>query len=247
VLNVDRKGPQREALCSRHKNGVITQADYGQHELRFYSVVAEDDVFLKRWLVDNAFDPHQLTCDQLKARGVDIGRDYAKNTNFGVIYDVSPTGLEDKYDIPKEQGKILLREWEVLHPALGRFRKKCIREIFDKGYVESVFGMRRHARDPSDRHEQRSLINFLIQHPAAFICFVAMLEAEEKMRAARMKSVIDMQVHDSIRVDTHPKELSRVKKILKDAMLSRGYLKYMVHVPKHPIPLAVDIKVGEHM
>jgi DNA polymerase-1 len=247
LLNVDRTGSQRVALDSRFDRGKILQGDYAQHELRTYAVVAEDEIFIRAWKKNPKMDPHGLTKKDMEAKGVELTRDNAKNTNFGIIFGITESGLLEKYLIPIKHGRELLSTWKEVHPWLERYWNGIDQEIRNHGYTESVVGMRRHVLHRDNPHERRSAYNFGIQHFAAFICFLAMMGLDRMMIKRKMKSVIDMNVHDSIRIDCHPKEVRSCKKMTEDAMLGVNYQKYLVRDLPCDIPLGVDIKVGEHM
>lgn len=243
LQNVDREGEQRKAMVSRFPNGVMLQADYAQHELRIYAAVAGDLLFLKAF--GKGIDAHQQTCDQLNRAGIKTDRPTAKNVNFAVTYDITAGGLYEKYRIPKKYGAELIDGFHQTHPWLAQYHQDIEEELKEFGYVENMFGFRRHLGGRQTGRERRQAINSPIQGPACFITFLSMVEIEKYL--STMRSQLVLQIHDSNVIDCHPKEVGKIEKAVKKIMLGVDYWKFAKGKLKHDIPLGVDIKKGKHL
>lgn len=230
MQNVSRDAKHKPAFTSRFPRGKIIIADFSQHELRIYASIAGEHKMLD--MFSSGADFHQLTADVL---GRD--RNTSKNCNFGVIYDISPQGLEEKYQIPVEEGRELIKKWKETFPCIPQLHKNIRDEMKRLGYVETLLGRRRHVSNPSNGHELRQGYNCVAQTPAAELCFIAMLRLQKAFDSRKMKALLILQVHDSIVVDSPKNEVSVVTMLLKSSMLAHP----------HGIPLAVEVKVQESL
>lgn len=238
LQNIDREGPQRVCLTSRWPRGRIVQADFEQHELRCYAAVTEARGLLKALKVK---DPHQATADEMSKAGVPTDRSRAKNLNFAVIYGASAWKLEKEYHIPVATGKQLIRQWKELYPEIALYHQSLERDMAKGGLLENCFGLTRHLNNPLDVHQVKQAYNFDGQSVAVIICYRAMLKVAAELRKLKMKSLLILQIHDSIVVDTYPGETTAVRRILKKAMLDKTGLPPELK----DLPLAIDIKSGE--
>jgi DNA polymerase-1 len=188
----------------------------------------------EKWIIegfkDPDFDPHQLMADRIGCT-----RTKAKNINFSLIYDISPHGLNTRYDIPIKEGKELKEAWQKECPAICKYHERQRKTLAEKGYVENFFGWRRHlSKNPSD-HEVRQAYNFPIQNAAVVIGYQAMLEIQRRLQS--LKALLIGQIHDSIILDVPKREINKVIKICTECMLNIDV----------GIPLGVDAKVGDHL
>lgn len=246
LQNVDREGPQRTAMVSRFPGGKIIQGDYAQHEFRVNAARTGDLGFLEE-LTKSDSDPHQKTCDEILAMGVDIDRPTAKNVNFAVLYMGTEYALNAKYHIPRRRGKELIEAWHQAHPLQRVMYREVEHSLRTKGYSENIFGVRRHMEGNLNDHQIRQAINAEIQGPAAFILDLAMLDLDQCFKKNKMRSVIVLQIHDSIVVDSPRNETKDSAEMMKWAMESVDYKRFTKGRLKHDIPLAVDVKVQEHL
>ncbi len=245
LMNLDRDGPQRSVLVSRHRGGKIVQLDFSQHELRILAVITEDPAFLRAF--ENGEDPHQLTCDGIRALGVDCDRPRGKNINFGVIFDITEHGLWDQFDIPEAQGKALIDAWYRLHPNTGARHDLLEKQMKERGWVEDVFGCRRHLENPKDGHQRRQAYNYEIQGAAVRICYLAMIEIDRWVRENDLRSRIIFHGHDSVALDSPAGEVKRVAENIARIATGLNLKPWTGKRLPVPIPLAVEVKIGDHL
>ena len=227
-------------MVSRFKGGSIGQWDYAQHELRIQAAVAGCSSMLKAFR--QGVDLHQETCDKLRAQRIELDRPTAKNVNFALIYDITPWGLNLTYGIPMDLGKQIKTAWFKEYPEIHDYHLWLNQQMRDHYYVESIFGWRRHIRNPNDGHERRQAYNQPIQNAAIVIMYLAMLKISAMLED--MKSLIIMQVHDNVVLDIHPKERKKIEKQVPKFMLNPGHERFSNDQLKEPIPLAVDAQIG---
>ena len=90
------------ALFVPRPGNVFVQADYSQIELRVMASLTKDPVFLDAFA--RGVDPHAETA--AKRNGIRVSqvskemRSRAKNVNFGVLYGISPQGMDSQFGIP---------------------------------------------------------------------------------------------------------------------------------------------------
>ena len=179
--------------------------------------------------------------------GVVVERVKAKAANFSACYDGTEIGLYKKYDIPVPEGKALLRGFYKINPEVKAYHKHCDACIKEEGYVESIFGWRRHLPKDSNKHQRRQGYNQPIQNAAAVITYLSMLGIDRMLREQKLRSLMILNVHDSIGFDCPGKEVKKVAKWAKHIMMNVDYRKFTGDRLKVDIPLAVDVKTGEHL
>lgn len=256
LQNLDRKskkfawkGIQKTVLVSRHKGGKIVQLDLKQGELRVAAAQTGDEAFLHGWATNPQYDPHQDTSDAIQKLGVECDRDKAKNVNFSIIYTITPHGLYEKYKIPKAHGSQIIPAWYKVHPRFTHFHNQCWKSVEKHGYVESIFGWRRHfdGFDWNDHHMKAMIVNFPIQNACVVICYLGMLAIENWLRNARMKSQVILQVHDSIVMDCPAKEAKQVAMKAQQLVEGLDLKPWVGNRLRHRIPIGCDVKIGDHL
>lgn len=243
--NIAREGVERKVMRSRFRGGKIVQLDYNQHELRVLAAVACEDNMLQAFLEGK--DIHNHTLIELKKFMKRVDRVGAKAANFSAVYGGTERGLYQKYEIPESEGKKLLQYWYKSYPAIKILHDVYEESIRKHGYVESIFGWRRHLPKNANKHEIRQGYNQPIQNAAAVITYLAMIEINRMLREKKMRSVMILNVHDSIGFDCPNPEVRSLSSRAKKIMLNVDYMRFTGNRLKRKIPLAVDVKVGEHL
>ena len=237
LFNIDRKGPQKKHLVSRFTGGSILQFDYSQHELRCGATIVGCSAMLDTFA--KGVDIHQRTCDIFASHGVRTVRDRAKNCNFAVIYECVAETLFREYGIPRKEGGLLIRTWNEAYPEFMEAHEVWWNEMCTFGNVESIFGWRRRKGD------RRQTCNFPIQNPAFLILALALIEAMKFI--ATMRCHLILPIYDSLIFDAPSREVARLEKHIPRIMLGVNYRKFTKGRLKQEIPLAVDVKKGEHL
>jgi len=246
MQNVDRDGVQRLCLVSRFPRGKIIQYDYKAHEYRIKAAEAGETKLLKQ-LSDSSFDPHEETRTLLRTKyEIVVDRPRAKNVNFSVIYGISPHGLFGKYEIPIKDGQLIIPAWYKLYPRIKAHNDLILKNYEEKREVESIFGWKRRFKPVElvdlgsrkfDAHQRNQALNFGTQNAAVVICYMGMLALDRWLTRHRMKSIIIHQIHDSVVVDAHPKEVKALEREVPEVLTN-------LKLPMR-IPLAVEAKVGD--
>jgi len=244
LQNVDRKGAQRTAMVSRFKNGKILQFDYSQHEMRCDAAIAGVE-----WMLDaykHGRDLHDETVKRLADIGIHTDRPRAKNVNFSVLYEISPAGLHEQYGIPEAEGRVLLKSWLKMSPEQVRYYGRVRDQMESNKCVTNIFGHKRHVHRTHSRRELRQGGNFGIQSVAFEICGMSMIAAEEYL--TDMKSLLILQIHDSVVIDAHPSEVKRLMRVMPKIMEQVDWKSFCPKKKDRELPLMLkaDAKADVH-
>jgi uracil-DNA glycosylase family 4 len=241
---------------------VLGSADYSQVELRILAALSGDDNLLRAFR--EGLDPHVLGAsrawkipyDELYA-GYKAGdrkcsdiRDSAKNLNFGIVFGITPRGLQAQMELrglkyTLDECAQLIHMW--LHetfPGIGSFIQETHEMAKREGLTRTVMGHIRYApavwsSTPSIREEAlRQLVNFRIQGTAAEV-----LKAGLRDLWRRGKSTLDA-VGTRILMSVHDENLF----LVRDNDTARGTTAMVVETyMENPIPLPNGIEITTAM
>jgi DNA polymerase-1 len=217
-------------------------ADYNQFELRLSAVMANDKELIESF--NNNEDIHARTAAQLY--GVPIEevtkdmRRHAKTVNFGILYGMSPHGLQAATGMTFAEAREFIKKYFELRKPVAEYIENTVQKALKEGFVETIFGRRRPTPDLKSSNfavregAKRAAMNMPIQGTEADIMKLAMLAVEEKLTGLGEQL---LQIHDSILVECSAENAEKVSVILKEIM--EGI---------HPLPvnLKVDVSVGSN-
>jgi DNA polymerase I len=240
----------RKAFVAK-KDNVLISADYNQIEMRILADLA-DVKELKKAFKNNE-DIHSLTASQIF--NVDIKkidkdqRRKAKAINFGIIYGISQYGLAKQINVSNYEAEDFLNSYFAKFPEIKIYMDNTIKFCRKSGYVNNIFGRRSHFNGINDKNynvrnfQERAAINAPIQGSASEIMRLAMIRLNKKLSEQKsLKSRMLLQIHDELIFEVKKDEISKMKKIIQDEMMS------VVNSDFHSfsIPLTVDINSGEN-
>jgi DNA polymerase-1 len=222
----------------------LLSADYSQIELRILAHVSGEpklrEAFARGEDIHTATaaevlgkDPATLTKDE---------RNVAKMINFGIVYGISAFGLSENLDIPKEQAQAYIDAYLARFPLVQAFIARTIAQAGEDGYATSLLGRRRPVPELRAMNRQtrgfgeRVAVNFVMQGSNADIIKVAMVRIHERLRAEGRGARLVLQVHDELLLEVPETEVSKVRELVREEMVSA--------YPLDPA-LAVDIGVGD--
>ncbi len=224
---------------------VLLDADYSQIELRVLAHMSGDEALISAYR--EAADIHRMTASQVFHVPFDevtsLQRRNAKAVNFGIVYGISSFGLSQDLSISRKEAQEYIERYFETYPKIKEFLDHLVRDGKEKGYVETMFGRRRPMPElKSSNFMQRSFgervaMNAPIQGTAADIIKIAMNRVRERLRAAKLRSRLILQVHDELLVEAHKEEIGKVKEILEEEMHQAAKL---------AVPLEIDMHTGEN-
>jgi DNA polymerase-1 len=236
---------ERIRACFVPQNGrVMLSADYSQIELRVLAHLSGDPL-----LVDDltgGLDVHTLTASRLfEVEPDEVTKDMrsrAKTVNFGVLYGMSAFRLAREQGISQAEAQEIIQKYLGRYKGIADFQQSNLISARDKGYVTTLLGRRRFlpAINSSERmareSAERMALNTPIQGTAADLIKLAMLKADELLRAEFPETLMILQVHDELLFEVPPEQVEPFSLRIKQVM--EGVIKLKV-------PLTVDMGWGK--
>lgn len=167
----------------------------------------------------------------------------AKAVNFGVIYGISEYGLAANIKIPVKDAKQYIATYFATYPEVKAYMDGNVAHAKETGYCETFLGRRRYLPELKSSNYnlrsfgERAAMNMPLQGASADIIKIAMLKVSRRMKEEKLRSVLILQVHDELIVDTAPEEEAAVSRILKEEM---------EHAVSLSVPLEVEVGAGEN-
>jgi DNA polymerase-1 len=235
----------RKAFVPGDSDHLFLSADYSQIELRIMAALSGDKVMIEAFA--NGEDIHAATA--AKIYNIPLGevtsemRRKAKTANFGIIYGISPFGLAQRLNIPRNEAKQLIDDYFINFPQVKQYMDEQILLARKRGFVETIMGRRRHLKDITSENAavrgfaERNAINAPIQGSAADIIKVAMVRIQKRFDEEKIASKMMLQVHDELNFDLLKSETEVVKKIVKEEM---------EHAVEMVVPLEVEMEAAEN-
>ena len=209
----------RRAIVSRFKNGLVAEIDYSGLEFRVAGELSRDKQIIDDVL--NGKDVHRQTASIIlqkpESEVTKDERSAAKAMTFQPLYGGMGSGLaphERKY----------FSEYFVVYKGLKRWHDSLVADVLRCGIIKTPSG--REFAFPSAKRlrsgrvtNHTQVVNFPCQSFAtADIVPLACIRALRAFKRANLQSKIILSVHDSIVVDIHPDEVTKVETCLRWAM-----------------------------
>ena len=233
----------RDCFISMSPYETLLTADYSQIEMRIMAHLSEDKNLIEAFKLGE--DLHSTVASLVfgvKAEQVDPEmRRQIKAMSYGLAYGLSAYGLAQQLDLSPTDAAILMDKYFDRFGGIRDYLKKVVEVAREKGYTETIMGRRRYLPDLNSdvraRREiaERAALNAPIQGSAADIIKVAMLNTQNAMDLAGLKSRILLQVHDELIFEVAKGEVEELSKIV---------IKEMGQACKLSVPLDVNIGIG---
>lgn len=215
----------RKAFIASEGQSILA-ADYSQVELRIMAEISGDegmkDAFKK------GLDIHTATA--AKVFKVDLEavtremRAKSKMVNFGIIYGISAFGLAQRLGISRKESAEIIKQYFIEYPGIQNYMSEVVEKAKETGYVETIMGRKRFLKDINSSnaivrgYAERNAINAPIQGSAADIIKKAMIDIQQKIKAAQLKSKMILQVHDELLFDVVEDEKEIMNQLVVEGM-----------------------------
>lgn len=228
------------------KDHLLISADYSQIELRVVACLANDEVMIESFRNNEdihrstaaeifSVDQNQVTSDQ---------RRKAKTVNFGILYGMSPYGLSQALSIDQKEAGLYIERYFSIHKGIKEYCNKMIGLAKTKGYVETLFGLRRDLpninavnRTLADADE-RIAINTPIQGTAAEILKLAMIKLASSIQNTEYgETKMLLTIHDEILLEVPKEEAKDIVKLVKETMEK---------IIKLSVPIEAEVSYGKN-
>ena len=231
------------------KDNILISADYNQIEMRILADMA-DVKELKKAFKENQ-DIHNLTASQVfnlpMNKVSEDQRRKAKAINFGIIYGITQYGLAKQISVSNDDAQQFINSYFKKFPEIKDYMQTTVKICRKQGFVTNIFGRRIHLRGINDKNfsvrsfQERAAINAPIQGSAADIIRLAMIKIDNTLGQNKMVKML-LQIHDELIFECSRKDENKVKKLIKDAMVSVSSSEHHMF----SIPLEVSINSGNN-
>jgi len=243
-IRTDEGRQIRDCFIAQDPFTDLLTADYSQIEMRIMAHLSEDKGLIAAF--ESGEDLHSTVASLVfgvKASQVDAEmRRTIKAMSYGLAYGLSSFGLAQTLDIDPASASELMAKYFERFGGIRDYLKTVVITAREKGYTETILGRRRYLpelnHDNRQRREiaERAALNAPIQGSAADIIKIAMLNVQNSISEANLKSRLLLQVHDELILEVWPGEKDLLEKIVK-AQMSGAY--------KLNVPLDVNIGFGK--
>ena len=221
----------------------LMTADYSQIEMRIMAHLSQDagliEAFntgedLHSFVASRAFD---VPIDEVTA---DLRR-RVKAMSYGLAYGLSAYGLAAQLKISTEEAKVQMDQYFARFGGIRDYLRDVVDQARKDGYTSTVFGRRRYLPelDSSNRNvreaAERAALNAPIQGSAADIIKVAMINVDQAIKDAGLRSRMLLQVHDELLFEVADGERETLEELVRDKMGSAYAL---------DVPLEVSVGYG---
>ncbi|MEM4406912.1 MAG: DNA polymerase [Candidatus Methanomethylicaceae archaeon] len=246
LQQVPREGLLKTLFTSRFENGRIFLVDLSQAELRVAALITGDQKMIQalcssdvhRYIASVVFRKPQeeITSQERK---------WAKRVVFGVLYGGTPSGLSEKFGIPKRTVQEIYSQLMSSFPGLHRY----ITEIQENPprHVITLTGRVRDLSElfPENLHAAiRRAINTPIQSLASDLMLTIGAEADATFARSKMKARVYFPIHDSIYMDLPKEEVKKAVEIIGEVFLSLPKHKELSTLPFDQLPIIGEGAVG---
>ena len=249
IKTIDGKEIRKAFIAE--KNNILISADYNQIEMRILADMA-DVKELKKAFKNNQ-DIHSLTASQVfdvpLTKVNDDLRRKAKAINFGIIYGITQYGLAKQIAVSNQEALDFITAYFKKFPEIKEYMNSTINACRKQGYVTNIFGRRIHLRGINDKNfsvrsfQERAAINAPIQGSAADVIRLAMIKIDKILDIDKKnKTKMLLQIHDELIFECSQKDEVKIKRIVKDAMISVSASDHHMF----SIPLEVSINSGNN-
>ena len=221
----------------------LMTADYSQIEMQIMAHLCADEGLIEAF--HSGEDLHTTVASRVFGVAPDAVdpemRRKIKAMSYGLAYGLSAFGLSQQLGVTPTEARGLMDEYFERFGGVRDYLSGVVSQARLTGYTETLMGRRRYLPDlTSDNRQRREMaermaLNAPIQGSAADIIKVAMLRADEGLRAARLRSRLLLQVHDELVLEIAQGEAEAAGAVVQEAMSGAVQL---------AVPLDVSIGVG---
>jgi DNA polymerase-1 len=219
----------------------LMTADYSQIEMRIMAHLSRDEGLIEAF--NTGEDLHSFVA--ARAFGVPIDevtgdlRRRVKAMSYGLAYGLSAYGLAAQLKISTEEAKVQMDQYFARFGGVRDYLLNVVEQARKDGYTSTVLGRRRYLPelDSSNRQvresAERAALNAPIQGSAADIIKVAMIQVDNAITEAGLKSRMLLQVHDELLFEVAEGEREQLEALVRDKMGSA-----------YPLDVPLEVSVG---
>ena len=219
----------------------LMTADYSQIEMRIMAHLSRDEGLIEAFntgedlhsfVASRAFD---VPIDQVNAEL----RRRVKAMSYGLAYGLSAYGLSSQLKISTEEAKNQMEQYFDRFGGIRDYLRDVVDQARKDGYTSTVLGRRRYLPelDSSNRNvreaAERAALNAPIQGSAADIIKVAMINVDQAIKSAGLRSRMLLQVHDELLFEVAEGERDTLEALVREHMGGA-----------YPLDVPLEVSVG---
>ena len=231
----------RDAFVVGKGYAELMTADYSQIEMRIMAHLSQDEGLIEAFRTGE--DLHSFVASRAFSLPIDDVtpelRRRVKAMSYGLAYGLSAYGLAAQLKISTEEAKVQMEQYFARFGGVRDYLYEVVDQARKVGYTSTVLGRRRYLPelDSSNRNvreaAERAALNAPIQGSAADIIKVAMINVDQALRDAGLKSRMLLQVHDELLFEVAEGERDTVEKLVRDKMGGA-----------YPLDVPLEVSVG---
>lgn len=228
---------------------VLVDADYSQIELRILAALSGDQKMIAEY--QEGVDLHKSVAS--RAYGVPMEevtgeqRSKAKAVGFGIIYGRGIRSLQAELRCTAKEARELRETFLGNYPEVGRYREACEKKARERGYAETLLGLRRklsreEGKSIRERYRtkaafKRRAFNTVIQGTAGDVFGAGVIRVYEALREKGLKADLILLVYDEILMQVDREQIEEVRRVVEAEMTMAWNME---------VPLKVEIQEGEN-
>ena len=239
----DEMGKEIRKAFLPEEGCVLISSDYHQIELRMLADMANEEALIQAF--NDGIDIHTKTAMDVFEKTEDevtpADRRQAKTVNFGIVYGISDFGLAQQLGVSRKEAAEFIDTYYKKYPGIKDYMNNVVKSCEEKGYVETLCHRRREIPEIRDKNYmvrefgKRAAMNAPIQGSAADLIKLAMIQIDEAMTKANVKSRMILQVHDELIFNVPEDEIEQMKELIDHGMVTAMKLK---------VPLTAECSIG---
>ena len=226
---------------SRGDFAELMTADYSQIEMRIMAHLSQDEGVLEAF--NTGEDLHSFVASRAFSVPIDEVtpelRRRVKAMSYGLAYGLSAYGLAAQLKISTEEAKVQMEQYFARFGGVRDYLHEVVDQARKDGYTSTVLGRRRYLPELDSTNRQvreaaeRAALNAPIQGSAADIIKVAMINVDNALKDAGLKSRMLLQVHDELLFEVAPGERDEVENLAREQMGNA-----------YPLDVPLEVSVG---
>lgn len=245
----------------------IVAGDFAQQELNLFAQLSGDQNMIAALKAgvdlhgEAAVRVFRLPCDASQVKKhFKAERDRVKAVQFGLLYGKTPRGLATDLGVSRNEAKKLVEVYFAQFPAVRQYIDKVHEEVMTNGFVDDVFGRRRHFPDARLRRprrkwdemteNERSIVrrvnsakrqaqNFVAQGAAATVTKLAMIRCHRLIDSEFPGARLILMLHDELQFEVPDDLVARFMAALPGAMSDLNLKRFGLD-----LPIPVEVKCG---
>ena len=232
---------------------VFLCADFEQIELRIYAAQSGDEGLLAATREGGDIF-RRLAATWLGkelAAVTESDRDRTKHLVYALMYGAGKARLADILTVTVEQAGAIMAGFYTKFATLRAFNQRVLEAAGRDGFLTSLLHRRRYfpgirAANKGQRAQaQRSALNFLLQGSAADIAKLALLAAQEALRAAGLDTALVLMIHDELVWEVAQGEVGEAATVVEAAL--RGVVEAPLLGRRMTVELPVKVTWGRDL